>query len=112
VNIPESPAARHRAVTARLSAIAAEEGRLHEHERQRQEHLRKTAPAVQDAIRAVRDAEQQLERARSEHGAHGLSDMATITRQGRLARERDELQDELDDLSPWAPPAAGQGASA
>jgi len=58
----------------------------------------------------VREAEERLARARSEHGAAGTNDLATITRLGRLDRERDELQDELQILQPWAP--ADRGASA
>ncbi len=111
MTIPSSPAARYRAVVACIAAIDAEQRRLHELERVRQEHLHRTAPEVEAALQAVRDAEQRLARARSEHGSAGLSDMATITRLGNLGREREELQDELQLLAPWAPPA-GQGANA
>lgn len=110
MNIPNSPAARYRAVVARVAAIDAEEGRLREHERLRQEHLDRTAPEVEAALQAVRDAEQRLARARSAHGSAGLSDLGSVTRLGALGRERDELQDELQLLSPWAPPI--QGATA
>jgi hypothetical protein len=106
--IPNSPAARYRAVVVRVAAIDAEEGRLREHERLRQEHLDRTEPELHEALQAVRDAEERLARARSAHGSAGLSDLASVTRQGRLDRERDELLAERDDLAPWAP----KGASA
>jgi len=112
VNIPENPRERHAAVVARLDAIAALQTRLHEHEAARQAHLDRTAPELEQALQALHEAEERVRLARSAHGSAGLSDLGTVTRQGQLAREREDLLAELDDLSPWAPPAAGQGASA
>jgi hypothetical protein len=109
--IPENPRERHRTVTARLAAIDVEQRRLHEHERLRQEHLQRTLPEVEAALEGLRKAEERLARARSAHGSAGTSDLGTVTRQGQLAREREDLLAELADLSPWAPPA-DQGANA
>jgi chromosome segregation ATPase len=108
--IPENPRERYAAIVERVAAIETLQRRLREHETARQAHMARTEPELQEALQDLRTAEERVRLARAEYTSAGTSDLASVTQVGRLGRERDELEYELQLLQPWAPP--GQGATA